>query len=142
MTRSLRGRLMIGVVALVAVAMFASGATTYLLLQNFLLGRVDSQLATGHNAAIQGLGGPAQAPPAGTAFPSDTIIELVQPDGKVLEARRLAFNGTTTSTAVPDLPEKLPAASEANPAILTVEGSGGVSRYRAAIWPEDLFGGD
>ena len=141
MTRSLSGRLLIGIVSLVVVGLLVADIATYAALQSFLLSRVDSQLSTGHNAAITGLGGQVSGPPPGTAFPADTIIGLVSPDGTFITGRRLDF-GTTTSTALPVLPQPLPNASEKNPALVTLVGKNGVDHYRAAIWPEDLFQGD
>ena len=145
MTRSLSGRLLIGIVVLVVVGLLVADSATYAALQNFLIGRVDAQLSTSHNVAISGLGGPAQGngPPPGTGLPADTIIERVQADGTVVEGKRLQpFGTTSSSTAVPVLPRPLPAASENSPAVVTLPGINGVAHYRAAIWPEDLFRGD
>jgi len=144
MTQSLRGRLLIGVISLVVVGLLVSDVATYTALQNFLVGRVDAQLRTAHNTAISALGGPNQGPgpTGGGGLPADTVVELVAPGGAALDAKRLAFPGQSTSTALPVLPKPLPAASERSPAVLTLAGTGGVSQYRAAIWPEDLFGGN
>ena len=139
MTRSLSGRLLIGIVSLVAVGLLVADVATYTALQTFLIGRVDVQLSTGHNAAVAGLGGSPQGngPPAGSTFPADTIIERVQADGTVLDARRLSFGGTSSSSALPVLPKPLPSGTEKDPAVQTLNGVNGVSHYRAAIWPED-----
>ncbi len=144
MTRSLSGRLLIGIVCLVAVGLLVADVATYTALQNFLISRVDVQLSTGHNAAVAGLGGSPQGngPLPGSTFPADTIIERVQPDGTVLDAKRLAFGGTSSSTALPVLPKPLPSGTEKHPAVTTLSGLNGVSHYRAAIWPEDSFGGE
>jgi two-component system, OmpR family, sensor kinase len=145
MTRSLSGRLLIGIVSLVVVGLIVADVATYTALQSFLIGRVDAQLATGHNTAVSGLGGPAQGngPPPGTGLPADTVIELVAPDGTVIKGARLVpFGTTSTSTAVPTLPKPLPSGTETNPAVLTLNGVHGVDHYRASIWPEDSFGGD
>ena len=144
MTRSLSGRLLIGIVSLVAVGLLVADVATYTALQTFLIGRVDVQLSTGHNAAVAGLGGSPQGngPPAGSTFPADTIIERVQADGTVLDARRLSFGGTSSSSALPVLPKPLPSGTEKDPAVQTLNGINGVSHYRAAIWPEDSFRGE
>ncbi|HEX2647047.1 MAG TPA: HAMP domain-containing sensor histidine kinase [Candidatus Dormibacteraeota bacterium] len=142
MTLSLRGRLLIGVISLVFVGLLVADVATYTALQGFLVGRVDNQLRTGHNDAIIGLGGnPGGGPQPSTSLPAGTIVERVTAGETIVMARRLQF-GNSTSNAVPVLPKTLPAASERNPALLTIEGTGGVSEYRAAFWPEDLFGGD
>lgn len=144
MTRSLSGRLLIGIVSLVVVGLLIADTATYASLQSFLISRVDTQLSTGHNAAIVGLGGPPQGngPPPGSGFPADTIIERVRPDGKVVDIRRLVFGGTSSSSALPVLPQAPPGATESNPALVTLDGIKGVRHYRASIWPEDSFGGD
>ena len=145
MTRSLSGRLLIGIIALVVAGLLIADSATYAALKSFLIGRVDAQLSTGHNAAISGLGGPSQGngPPPGTGLPADTIIERVASNGTVQEAKRLVpFGTTSSSTAEPVLPKPLPSASESLPAVLTLAGVNGVAHYRASIWPEDLFHGD
>ncbi len=144
MTRSLSGRLLIGIVSLVVLGLLVANVATYTALQNFLISRVDVQLSTGHNAAVAGLGGSTQGngPPPGSTFPSDTIIERVQSDGTVLDAKRLAFGGTSSSSALPVLPKPLPSGTEKDPAVRTLNGVNGVSHYRAAIWPEDSFRGE
>ena len=48
MTLSLRGRLLIGVISLVAVGLLVSDVATYLTLQSSLVGRIDDQLQ-GHD---------------------------------------------------------------------------------------------
>jgi two-component system, OmpR family, sensor kinase len=144
-TRSLSGRLLIGIVSLVVLGLLIADVATYTALQSFLTNRVDAQLSTGHNAAITGLGGPSQGngPPPGTGLPADTVIELIGTDGTILEAKRLVpFGATSNSTAEPVLPKPLPSATEGNPAVMTLAGVNGVAHYRAAIWPEDLFRGE
>ena len=144
MLQSLRGRLLIGVISLVIVGLVISDVVTYAALQNYLVGQLDSQLKTGHNAAISGLGGPNEGggPASGSSLPGDTVVELVSPTGGLLLAKRLEFPGATPSRAFPVLPQTLPAATETSPAVVTLEGTGGISRYRAAIWPEDFFQGN
>lgn len=143
MAQSLRGRLLIGVISLVVVGLLVSDVVTYEALQNFLIGRVDIQLKTGHNVALIGLGGPSDGQTPGSSFPGGTVIERVDhTTGAVLLAKRLEFPGSTTSNALPVLPKNLKGGSEASPAVVTLAGTGGVSQYRAAIWPEDNFLGD
>ncbi len=144
MTQSLRGRLLIGVISLVVIGLLVSDIVTYKALQTFLVGRVDIQLTSGHNAAISGLGGPNEGGGPGpvSSLPGGTVIERVSPAGAVLLAKRLEFQGSTPSTALPILPKTLPKGTEKAPAVVTLAGTGGVSQYRAAIWPEDFFQGD
>src|SRR5712691_1917037 len=143
MTQSLRGRLLIGVISLVVVGLLIADIATYTALQSSLISQLDDQLKTGHNAAISGLGGPNEGsgPPSGSGLPAGTVIELVSPTGTILVAKSLEFPGSTPSTAMPALPQPLPAGSEKSPAVLTLAGTAGVSQFRAAIWPEDFFSG-
>jgi len=142
-TQSLRGRLLIGVISLVVLGLLIADISTYAALQSSLISQLDDQIKSGHNAAISGLGGPNEGPgPSGSGLPAGTVIELLSPSGAVLVAKRLEVPGSTASSAMPDLPEHLPAASEKAPAFLTLAGTGGVSQYRAAIWPEDFFSGN
>jgi len=143
MTQSLRGRLLIGVISLVVVGLLIADIATYAALQSSLISQLDDQIKSGHNAAISGLGGPNEGPgPSGSGLPAGTVIELLSPSGAVLVAKRLEVPGSTPSSAMPVLPQHLPAASEKAPATLTLAGTGGVTQYRAAIWPEDFFSGN
>jgi len=143
MTRSLSGRLLLAIVALVGVLLFASGIATYLVLQHFLLDRVDTDLVNGHVAAISVLGGRGpEAAENNVQFPIGTVLELYRPDGTEIGTPLRYDFPNSTSRAVPVAPHALPAASEAHPALITLDGTGGVSHYRAAIWPEDSLGGN
>ena len=141
MTRSLSGRLVLGIVALVAVLTIASGAATYVVLQHFLLDRVDSDLSGGRIAAIGELGGRQEAAENGQ-FPIGTVLELYRPDGTEI-GRPLRYDfRDSTSRALPVPPRSLPSATENHPALVTLDGTAGVAHYRAAIWPEDSLGGN
>src|SRR6185437_9359960 len=143
MTRSLSGRLLLAIVALVGVLLFASGIATYLVLQHFLLDRVDTDLVNGHVAAISVLGGRGpEGAENNVEFPIGTVLELHRPDGTEIGTPLRYDFPNSTSRAVPLAPHVLPAASEAHPALITLDGTGGVSHYRAAIWPEDSLGGN
>ena len=142
MTRSLSGRLLIGVVSLVLMGLLVADAATYLTFQKFLLDRLDSQLINGRVAAVGVLGGPGPGRDSSGQFPIGTVVELLQPDGtEIGQPLRYDFP-SSTSKALPDVPESLPHGTEQNPAVTTLAGRGGVSEYRAAIWPEDSFQGD
>ena len=142
MTRSLSGRLLLGIVSLVVVGLLVADVATYTALQSFMLGRVDSQLTNGRPAAVGVLGGPGPERNAAGQFPIGTVVELLRPDGtEIGNPLRYDFP-SSTSTALPVRPADLPAGSEQHPALLTLAGTGGISQYRAAIWPEDSFQGD
>ncbi|HEV8373363.1 MAG TPA: HAMP domain-containing sensor histidine kinase [Actinomycetota bacterium] len=59
--RSLRGRLLLAMLALVAAGLLASGVATWLALRSFLVGRVDQELAAARLQVAEavGTGGPA-----------------------------------------------------------------------------------
>jgi len=142
-TRSLSGRLLLGVVSLVVIGLLILDAAIYTSLQAFLTSRVDDQLLGAHNTAVSALGGPSEGagPQASGGLPEGTIVELVSPNGTALVARRLQF-APSTSKALPQLPQQLPSAPETAPAIFTLAGTAGVEQYRVAIWQEDLFQGE
>lgn len=142
MTMSLRGRLVIGVIALMAVGLAVAAVATYLALESFLLNRVDGQLASGHAISVGILSGQGPRNPGVNQFPLGTILEQRTPDGTLVGAPLHYDYPTSTSTAVPVVPVPLPSATEHNPAYLTLDGVNGVSHYRAAIWPEDTLGGN
>jgi two-component system, OmpR family, sensor kinase len=141
-TRSLSGRLLVGVVSLVLLGLLVADGTTYLTFQKFLLDRLDSQLTNGRVAAVGVLGGPGPGRGAEGQFPIGTIVELLRPDGTEIGLPLRYDFPSSTSKALPVVPAKLPTASETSPAVVTVAGTGGVSEYRVAIWPEDSFQGN
>jgi len=142
MTQSLRGRLLIGVISLVVIGLLIADVITYFSLQSFLLNRIDDQLTNGRTAAVGVLGGPGPGRGPENQFPIGTVVELVGPDGKLLQAPLRYDFASSTSTALPVLPKTIPPATEKSPAKLTLAGTGGVPEYRAAIWPEDSFQGN
>ena len=137
-TRSLSGRLLIGVIGLVLVGLATADIATYLLLQNNLLSRIDSQLTARSTVGVLGANCNVRGPlPAGD-FPAGTITELIGRDGEVAVSCR--FLGT--STAKPELPKQLPHSSLDTPSRpFTARGDDGVIQYRVTTWPEDSFGG-
>ena len=149
MTLSLRGRLLIGVISLVAVGLLVADIATYLTLQGSLLGRIDEQLtkrATVDTARTALANYPlcqrGRGPGTGTNFDVGTITELIDPDGTVVAACGVQGFGAPTSVAKPTFPKSLPNAGADTPAQpFTVGGTGGVSQYRMTDWPEGSFGG-
>jgi two-component system OmpR family sensor kinase len=145
--RSLRARLIVGLLALAAVGLLLLAGITYAEQRSFLLDRVDQQLraapvAVATELADRGVGfhpGPAHAPgraprPAGGdggegagqprfGLPPGTYGERRAADGSVLGAASVGFAGDSTSR--PRLPRSLPIGRPVD-----VSGSGG-SGYRA-----------
>jgi two-component system, OmpR family, sensor kinase len=149
MTLSLRGRLLVGVISLVAIGLLVSDVATYALLSRSLVSRIDDQLqkpstvATARAVLIanctpgRGPGSPGSA----NDFPTGTITELLGTDGAVVTAC-VVGSGSTPSAASPVLPKTLSSAGEGHPVQpYTVEGTGGVSQYRMTDWTENSFGG-
>ena len=147
MTQSLRGRLLIGVISLVVVGLLISDIATYLTLQSSLLSRIDEQLVARStvNTAVAVLISPncsVRGPGSSTNFPAGTVTERIGPDGTVLAACYVQQFGST-STATPVLPKSLPQTPADTPTQpVTVEGTGGISRYRITHWSEGSFPGD
>ncbi len=140
--RSLSGRLLAGVIALMLLGLATADISTYVLLRNNLLSRIDSELTARStvNTAVDvissncGQRGPA---PSGD-FPPGTVAELLGSDGSVLLSCR--FQGT--SSARPELPRTLQGAGTDNPVQpFTVRANDGSTQFRVTNWPEDSFGG-
>ncbi|MHB8612424.1 MAG: sensor histidine kinase [Candidatus Dormibacteraceae bacterium] len=148
MTLSLRGRLLIGIIALVAVGLLVSDVATYAALQSSLISRIDDQLKAHStvDTAVAVISNQCHTPGPGRGsagdFPSGTITELIGSDGSVQITCTTGQLGNAVSTASPVLPKPLPNAGRDTPsAPVTVEGTGGASEYRLSAWPEDSFSG-
>ncbi|MGH7761040.1 MAG: sensor histidine kinase [Candidatus Dormibacteraceae bacterium] len=146
MTLSLQGRLLIGVISLVAVGLLVSDVATYATLQSSLVGRIDDQLTktstvqTARAVLLAPLCHPRNPSSLGD-FPAGTITELIATDGSIALACAVT-SGTTVSTASPLLPKSFPSAGEGHPYTpFTVDGTGGVAHYRMTDWPENSLGG-
>jgi two-component system OmpR family sensor kinase len=144
MTLSLRGRLLIGVISLVAVGLLISDVATYTTLESSLVNKIDEQLQKPATVATAraALASPTCHPrgPSAADFPGGTIMELIAPDGSVVNACGAPGLGTTSAT--PILPKSLPRSGEGKPvAPYTVDGTGGVSKYRMTNWTEGSFSG-
>jgi two-component system, OmpR family, sensor kinase len=144
MTLSLRGRLLIGVISLVVVGLLISDIAIYGFLQRFLITRVDEQLTSNFQAAVGVLGGPDEGPRSSFGYRPGTVFELVSPSGTLLAPPKVVTTvGSAPSSALPVLPHTLPSNGMDKPsAAFTVDGSGGVSKYRVIDWPEDSFNGN
>ena len=147
MTLSLRGRLLIGVISLVAVGLLVSDVATYATLQRSLVSRIDEQLVSQSTlrTAVNVIGSPGCHPRGQSSagdFPAGTITELVASDGSVTTACAVGL-GTTGSVASPVLPKTFQNLGNDLPVSpYTVAGSGGVAQYRMTNWSEGLFGGE
>ncbi|GAC1674406.1 MAG: sensory box histidine kinase PhoR [Candidatus Dormibacteraceae bacterium] len=146
MTLSLRGRLLIGVISLVAVGLLISDVATYSSLESSLVGKIDEQLQKPSTVATARavLASPTCQTRSRLAveFPGGTITELIASDGSVVNACGIGGLGTNGSSATPVLPKSLPTGGEGKPvAPYTVDGTGGASKYRMTTWTEGAFPG-
>ena len=147
MTLSLRARLLIGVISLVVLGILLFDVAMYLLFQGSLLSRVDNQLTQKStlDSAVSVLqhdcrGGPGNG--ISTAFPVNTVTELIRRDGSVVACRVASGFGNQESSAAPVLPKELQTGGPDQPIHpFTVPGTGEVEHYRVTAWAENAFGG-
>ena len=139
---SLRRRLLLTLAPLFILGLVAVDAGTYLALQSFLTGRVDTQLQTIHMSVEAyltggGFGDQGHGPggPGGPGnFPSGTYGVILTSSGAVLAGPHTFGAGpSSTDTGAPVLPSNLVAESSQIPAFRTVAGSGGVDSYRIYV---------
>jgi two-component system, OmpR family, sensor kinase len=115
--RSLRGRLLLATVALVAVGLVVAGVATYAFLHDFLIGRVDQQLAAAVNQVGHDLG-EANHPPFGggphgsPAIPAGTFGVLLDPSGKTIQVVTYVYD-QGQDVPLPDFPPGLPGSTQA-----------------------------
>jgi two-component system, OmpR family, sensor kinase len=114
---SLRLRLLLALVGLVAIGLLVADGVTYLSLQSFLLQRVDQQLeaaplpmvrALEESASGSGLPGDVPTVPAGerAVLPAGTYGCLLDASGQILAQTAISYGGSTPP--VPSLPTRLP----------------------------------
>jgi two-component system, OmpR family, sensor kinase len=144
---SLRARLLLGLVALVAVGLASAAIVTYEEQRSFLLTRVDQQVADSRlpvsvafglvhpgQPATKPAGSTASGGTAPTTFQtSGTYGELLNADGKVTEIHSFTYGEAAASA--PALPAKLPLSQfkSMRLRLFTVNSkSGSGLRYRAA----------
>jgi two-component system OmpR family sensor kinase len=114
---SLRTRLLVVLLGLVACGLLVAGLATYASLRSFLLERVDQQLlearvpvsvalvGSGH---MQGMMGGSGMRPERANLPPGTYGEMRDSQGAVVNSVSFTYGGTVTPP--PDLPEPLPGA--------------------------------
>jgi two-component system OmpR family sensor kinase len=116
--RSLRGRLLLATLALVAVGLVVAGIATYAFLHNFLIDRVDQQLAAAVNVVGHDLGEanhpPFEGPPRGSQnIPAGTFGVLLDPSGETVQVVTYVYD-QNQDVPLPDFPPGLPG-STGNP---------------------------
>jgi len=109
---SLRTRLLLAVLACVAVGLVAAGAVTYFSLRDFLMERVDQQLRSADRPVVMALtnstgstiqGGPS---PGDSSLPPGTYGQIRDSSGNVISAG--SFSYSQQDQATPVLPNPLP----------------------------------
>ena len=137
---SLRTRLLLAVLALVAAALVVAGAVTYVSLRNFLLERVDQQLLDArvpvtvnlerslqNGGSAFGIGGP------GVNLPIGSYAQLRSSNGSVLIAGVVQL-GQGTGYAQPVLPSQLSTTSGESVFFTVTKSTGGpATDFRVAV---------
>ncbi|HVD45794.1 MAG TPA: ATP-binding protein [Candidatus Limnocylindria bacterium] len=150
MTRSLRGRLLIGVISLVVIGLLISDIATYAALQTFLVKRIDDQLASvaGNPSGRQLLVNvlteqQGRGPGSPTQFAPGTVVEEVSPSGAVLTGKAFFLGPAPAAIPLPVLPHTLPNVGiDKGAPPFSVGGTNGVSQFRIVDWPEDQLQGN
>jgi two-component system OmpR family sensor kinase len=139
MIQSLRGRLLLGLLALMVAGLIVADVGTYLSLQGFLMDRVDRQLYDSR-ASVAGYlmdsGGDhhSPGPPPSAAFLTGTFVEIRAPDGSSAHQTFVGF-GQPPSSAQPVLPAQIPTPDpDTSAPPQTLPGTGGISRYRVLVY--------
>jgi two-component system OmpR family sensor kinase len=136
--RSLRGRLLAATLALVAVGLIVAAVVTYGFLNNFLMDRLDAQLASASNGVLhqlqEGSGGGPQFPgPDGEALvPPGTWTAILDRGGTVVTS---GWEPSTYSGPRPTIPKGLPGSTggaSTGSQIVTIPGptDGAADAYR------------
>ena len=134
---SLRGRLLGGVLALVALGLVVSSVATYSALQSFLLRRTDQQLEAAAAPVVRSM---FQRDPrfpglqaSDTVIPDGTYGEFRDGQGRVVNTLEVRFRNP--GTPPPDLPEQLDTSRRRE---FTVRATVGSLRYRVLTQPTDI----
>jgi two-component system OmpR family sensor kinase len=142
---SLRLRLLLALLSLVAVGLLVADAVTYFSLQSFLIRRVDQQLAVAKMPVVRALEasgsglpqGMSMPPPGETpVFPPGTYGEVIDQTGKTVN--EVVFNYGGTAAPSPSLPAGLVQGAESGggQTFLTIAASGRTSlHYRVMAVP-------
>ena len=112
---TLRTRLLLALLGLVALGLVVAGVATFTSLRSFLLTRVDQQLQEARQPVVMVLSSSSQFPGLGPGpndqqpnLPPGTYGALLDTSGTVISQKTISYGQTTT--AVPKLPSPLPSA--------------------------------
>lgn len=143
---SLRARLTLATLAIVAVGLLAAGVATYGLMRSFLLDRVDQQLRASRFAAARTLRvGPdlpfALAEDEDTSIPAGTWTAVLDRQGSVVGSHAFTFDGE--ALAPPELPPVLPGSNADAPGPGSApQGSAGTSGSSSTVFTAEAAGGE
>ncbi len=137
---SLRTRLLLALLVLVAAGLVVAGAVTFVSLRDFLLERVDAQLrdarvpmamALTDSAGVSGLPGGPGGNPGGANLPPGTYGQLRDSAGNVINAGSFSYGQTDLPTPV--LPASLPVPSGSTSRVFTAKATSGGSGFRVLV---------
>lgn len=138
---SLRARLVVGLVLVVALGLALTDGVIYAQLRRYLYRDIDTQLVAARGAVLRavdadgGRGRPFGAPPAGpNALPPGTYGELRTASGTVLAS--VSFDDDNVANPKPDLPPTLATDRAGTLAAMTVGAAGDDDgRFRVVVTP-------
>ncbi len=136
---SLRARLLITSVVLVAAGLLVANVATYRLLSNFLLHRVDDQLVAAQAPVLDALrfGDDIQVHQTPFVVPPGTYAEVRDGSADPLVWKFFGYDGIPVRR--PDFPRNLPgsmwSSTEGPTFFTTTSGGGGDQTYRAVAFP-------
>ena len=124
---SLRLKLLLGLVTLVAVGLLVTDAATYYPLRSYLFDRVNQQLLGARQPVAAALTEGGQLPGA----PPGTVGELLNASGSALDMVTFVYPGQ--QAPLPALPSPLPSASGQENVFTTGSAGGGSTRFRVLV---------
>ncbi|PJJ70998.1 two-component system OmpR family sensor kinase [Diaminobutyricimonas aerilata] len=130
---SLQARLIVGIVALLAITSAIVGAVSATVLQGQLVGRLDAQLASAVRQASSALSGdPASPPQVRRLLPAQAAgaLALVAVDGTIVSAEYIGAEGSGTTLSVEQQRTLLGAEADGRP--VTASLGGDLGDYRLA----------
>jgi two-component system OmpR family sensor kinase len=140
MPQSLRGRLLVLLVALAGVGLLIVGTVSYAALRSYLSERVDKQVLVAAPEVYHelddhgGPGGPGGPPPGGGGggprIAEGTYGAAVTADGRVVQDTRLSIGSYDDDDPAPKLPDRLEVSTSDNPKFVDVDAVDGNGRYR------------
>lgn len=139
---SLKARLLLSVIGLVTVALVVAGIATYTALEQVMTGQLDDSLRSARHSSFQfwrDYNSGRFGPPPGV--PGGSYLALYTPSGQPV-GTALAIELPNGHTGAPVLPRRFPAATEQEPVLLSVPGTGAVGEYRVVMAAPDEAGGD